>query len=83
MERNIFKKSTRTTIPRSVQGAIFHTKESIEERKEKGRKKKQILKAEKQTRGSSLPSLLPGSFLCRYRKEQNDCGVQSGGDEGD
>lgn len=83
---NILKKSTQTTTPPSVQGAIFHTKESFEERKEKGRKKETDFKMcskEKQTQGSSLPSHLSSSFLCSYRKEQNDCGVQSGGRVGD
>lgn len=81
MDRNILKKSTQSTAPPSVQGAIFHTKEGFEERKERSRKKETDFKMcskEKQTQGSSLPSLLSGSFLCSYRKEQNDCGARSG-----
>lgn len=82
MDRDSFKKSTQTTTPPSVQGAIFHTKESFEERKEKGRKKKQILKCalkKSRLKAPLSPPFFSGSFLCSYRKEQNDCGVQSGG----
>lgn len=66
--------STHTTTPPSVQGAIFHTKESFGERKEKGRKKKQILKcALKNSRPadsrllSSLPSFLAAFFAAIER----------------
>lgn len=53
------KKSTQTSIPRSVQGAIFHTKESFEERKEKGRKKKQISKCAIKKRRLKAPLFSP------------------------
>lgn len=39
IDRNVLKKSTQTSTRPSVQGAIFYTKDSFEERKEKGRKK--------------------------------------------
>lgn len=80
--------STHTTTPPSVQGAIFHTKESFEERKEKGRKKETDFKMcskEQQTsrlKAPLFPPFFSGCFLCSYRKEQNDCGLRSEGDGG-
>lgn len=67
------KKSTQTFALPSVQEAIFHTKESFEERKEKskGRKKRKDLKMcskEKPTGGSSPLSSLSRAFLCCHRK---------------
>lgn len=58
------KKSTQTSALPSVQGAIFHTKESFEERKEKGRKK-EILKCgpRKSRLEAPLLSLFPFSSL--------------------
>lgn len=69
MVRNISgrgKKSTQTSALPSVQGAVFHTKESFEERKEKSRgKKRKILKcAPKRSRLEAL--LLSPSFLAPF-----------------
>lgn len=76
------KSQHRPLLHHQFKGAIFHTKESFEERKDGGQKKEtdfQMCCKEKQTLGSSLLSLLSSSFLCSYRKEQNDCGAQLGG----
>lgn len=59
------KKSTQTTTPPSVQGAIFHTKESFEEREEKGREKKQILKCAPK-KGRLKAPLFPPFFLAPF-----------------
>lgn len=59
------KKSTQTSTPPSVQGAIFHTKDSFEERKEKGRKKKQILKCALKKSRLKAPLFSP-SFLAPF-----------------
>lgn len=65
MHRNVLKKSTQTTSLPSVQGAIFHTKESFEERKEKGREKKQILKCALKKSRLKAP-LFPPFFLAPF-----------------
>lgn len=65
--------------------SYFPHKRKLWGEKREGQKKETDFKMcskEKQTQGSSFPSLLSSSFLCSYRKEQNDCGVQSGGDGG-
>lgn len=57
---------------------LFSTKK-LWGKKRDGQKKETDFKMcskEKQTQGSLFFSLLFGFFLCSYRKEQNDCGVQ-------
>lgn len=78
------KKSTQTSTLPSVQGSIFHTKESFEERKEKGRKKKQILKCALKKSRLKAPLFSPSflaPFFAAIERGQNDCGAQSYGGE--
>lgn len=84
VDRNTFKKKRkkksqhRPLLCHQFKG-LFSTEKKALGKKRDGQKKETDFKMcskEKQTQGSLLFSLLFGFFLCSYRKEQNDCGVQ-------
>lgn len=72
------KSQRRPQLCHQFKGLFPQKKKALEE--EKGWTEKEtdfkMCSKERQTQGSLPFSLLFGFFLCSYRKEQNDCGVQ-------
>lgn len=80
------KKKINTDLYSTVSSrGYFPHKRKLWGEKREGQKKETDFKMcykEKETQGSSLLSLLSCSFLCGYRKGQNDCEAQSRGETG-
>lgn len=80
-QRHLKKKKShhRPLLSHQFKGLFSTKKKALGEEKRWPEKKKTDFKMcskEKQSQGSLLFSLLFAFFLCSYRKEQNDCGVQ-------
>lgn len=79
-QEHLKKKKVNTDLCSAISSRGYSkAKRKLWGKKRDGQKKETDFKMcskEKQTQGFLLFSLLFGFFLCSYRKEQNDCGVQ-------